>query len=146
MDNNWRLCVGAPFGLGRLVFTQAEASGRLIAGVHCPRRAEKLQPQPEDGRVLSEISQIFRRYVGAVFGFPAGEMTTAEFSAALAADPKAGPPVAEVLTNFLSACDKAKFTARNVAPPLNAAGRALQLIEQIESRWSEVPDSKSIPR
>ncbi|HTB84501.1 MAG TPA: hypothetical protein VK742_12670 [Candidatus Sulfotelmatobacter sp.] len=107
---------------------------------------KKLQPQPEDGRVLSEISQIFRRYVGAVFSFPAGEMTTAEFSAVLAAHPKAGLQVAEVLSTFLRACDKDKFTAHNAAPPLNAVGRALQLVEQIESGWREVPASKSIPR
>jgi hypothetical protein len=107
---------------------------------------KKLQHQPEDGRVLSEISQIFRRYVGAVFSLPAGEMTTAEFSAALAANAKAGPEVAGVLAAFLRACDKDKFTAHNAAPPLNAVGRALQLVDQIESGWSEVPAAKSIPR
>jgi len=119
----------------------------LLSPAFIAREAlKKLQHQPEEGRLLSEVSQIFRRYVGAVFGFPAGEMTTAEFSAALAADTRAGPQVAEVLTSFLHACDKDKFTAHNAAPPLNAVERALQLVEQIESGWSEVPASKSIPR
>ena len=107
---------------------------------------KKLQHQPEDGRVLSEVSQIVRRYVSAFFGFPTGEMTTAEFSAVLADDTKAGGQVAEEVTAFLRDCDKVKFTAHNAAPPLNAAGRALQLVEQIESGWREVPASKSIPR
>ena len=107
---------------------------------------KKLKHQAEDGSLLSEVSQIFRRYVGAVFGFPAGEMTTAEFSSTLAADPKADPQIAERVSAFLRDCDKVKFMAHNSALPLNAVGRALQLVEQIESGWSEVPASKSIPR
>jgi hypothetical protein len=106
----------------------------------------KLKDRPQDGRLLSEVSQIFRRYVGAVFGFPAAEMTTSEFAAALVANPKAGPQVAEVLANFLRACDKDKFMASNTAPPLNAVERALHLVGQIESGWQENPVTKPIPR
>jgi hypothetical protein len=93
----------------------------------------KLQHQPEDGRLLSEVSQILKRYMGAVFGFSAGEMTTTEFSAALAADVKAGQQVAEVVTTFLRGCDKAKFTAKITAPPLDAVSRALEIVANIEN-------------
>jgi hypothetical protein len=107
---------------------------------------EELKDRPQDGRLLSEVSQIFRRYVGAVFGFPAAEMTTAEFAAALVANPKAGPQVAELLSNFLRACDKDKFMANNTAPPLSAVERALHLVDQIESGWQGRPATKSIPQ
>lgn len=72
----------------------------------------KLLNQPEDGRLLSEVSQILRRYVIAAFGLPAGEFTTAEFSAALAASENIGAELAQMISNFLHQCDERKF-----APP-----------------------------
>ncbi len=50
----------------------------------------KLLRQPEDGKLLSEVSQILRRYLIAAFELPPVEMTTAEFCAALAANEKIG--------------------------------------------------------
>jgi hypothetical protein len=94
---------------------------------------KKLQHQPEEGRLLSEVSQILKRYMGAVFAFPAGEMTTTEFSAALATDAKAGPQVAEAVTNFLRSCDEAKFTAKVTNPPLDVVNRALEIVASIEN-------------
>ena len=39
----------------------------------------KLRQQTEDGRVLSQVSQILRRYFVAAFALPPGEFTTTEF-------------------------------------------------------------------
>ena len=97
-----------------------------------------LQSQPEDGKLLSQVSQILRRYVGAVFGFPPGEMTTAEFCAVMAAQTKISPQLAETLSTFLHACDRDKFVAQKKAPPLNAAARALQLVDQMEKCRAEL--------
>jgi hypothetical protein len=98
----------------------------------------KLQHRPEDGRLLSEVSQVLRRYVGAVFGFPGSEMTTTEFSAAISAHVGIGPQIADGLASFLRACDTDKFIAKNEAPPLNAVRRASQFVEQIERRRQEL--------
>jgi len=103
----------------------------------------RLQRQPEDGKVLSESSLILRRYVGAVFGFPGGEMTTTEFSATVASDAKIGPPLASALASFLQVCDRDKFVARNEAPPLNAATRALELVELVKKRLAMVGRTSS---
>ena len=92
----------------------------------------KLQRQPEDGNVLSQISQILRRYVGAAFQFPSGEATTAEFSAALAGSEKIGAELAQTISSFLHECDERKFSPANPTAPLNAATRALEIISLVE--------------
>ena len=43
----------------------------------------RLSRQPENGKVLSEISQALRRYVVAALKLPPGELTTREFNAVL---------------------------------------------------------------
>jgi len=92
----------------------------------------QLRGRPEDGKVLSEVSQVLRRYVGNVFGFSGDKMTTTEFSTVVAADTEIGSRLAEALASFLRSCDKDKFVANNDAPPLNAVQRASQLVDQIE--------------
>jgi hypothetical protein len=102
-------------------------------------RLAKLLGQPENGSVLSEISQTLRRYLLAAFGYPPGEWTTSEFSAALAGNEKAGKELAQAVSGFLRECDLRKFSTTNESAPLNAAGRALELIAQVEQRrvsWS----------
>jgi hypothetical protein len=98
----------------------------------------QLRGRPEDGKVLSEVSHILRRYVGTVFGFSGDEMTTTEFSAVAATNLEIGSRLAEALTSFLRACDKDKFIAKNEAPPLNAVQRAWQLVDQIERQRNEL--------
>jgi hypothetical protein len=114
----------------------------------------RLQGRPEDGKVLSEISQILRRYVAAAFAWSPAELTTAEFCVALAGNERIGVELARTISNFLRECDERKFStaARSSAftrpgppeggtskplPPLDAAGRALKLVEQIEKRRAE---------
>src|SRR4051794_25081506 len=52
---------------------------------------EPLRGQPEDGALLSRVSQILRRYLAAAFNLPPEEMTTTEFCATLTASPRIGP-------------------------------------------------------
>lgn len=106
----------------------------------------RLRGRPEDGEVLSEVSQILRRYVGSAFGFSDGEMTTTEFSAVASANAEIGSQLAEALASFLRACDKDKFVAKTQAPPLNAVTRASQLVDQIERRQKEQAALKSSSR
>jgi hypothetical protein len=94
----------------------------------------KLLSQPENGKVLSEVSQILQHYICAAFKFPWGEMTTGEFSTALAANQQVGPELAQSVSGFLRECDERKFSTRNSSAPLNAASRALELVGQTESR------------
>jgi hypothetical protein len=96
------------------------------------RALAKLQSQPEDGKTLSDVSQILRRYVVAVFQLPSTEMTTAEFSAALAGNEKTGPELAMSISFFLRECDERKFSTASAAAPMNAVARALELIALAE--------------
>jgi hypothetical protein len=93
----------------------------------------KLLRQPEDGKILSEVSHILRRYVAAAFKWPSGEMTTAEFSAALAGSEKIGAERAQTISNFLRECDERKFSPASQPVSLNAASRALELVALVEN-------------
>jgi hypothetical protein len=93
----------------------------------------KLLRQSEDGKLLSNVSQILRRYVIAVFELPAAELTTTEFCAALAASEKIGMELSGFISNFLRACDERKFSTSPAAAPLNAATRALELVALTEN-------------
>jgi hypothetical protein len=100
---------------------------------------KKLLPQPENGEVLSEVSQILRRYVVAAFKFPPGEMTTGEFSAALARNKQIGAELAQDIPSFLRQCDEWKFSTADSSQPINAVQRALELISRVEIRRQASP-------
>ena len=100
---------------------------------------KKLLPQPENGEVLSEVSQILRRYVVAAFKFPPGEMTTGEFSAALARNKQIGAELAQDIPSFLRQCDEWKFSTADPSQPINAVQRALELISRVEIRRQASP-------
>ena len=102
----------------------------------------KLLHQTEDGKRLSEVSQILRRYVVAAFELPSGEMTTVEFCAALAANGKIGAELAGPISSFLRECDERKFSTSPAAAPLNAAGRAIELVEVAEKRRAPISAEK----
>jgi len=95
---------------------------------------EPLCHQPEDGALLSRVSQVLRHYVQAAFALPPEEMTTAEFCRAVAGHAAIGPELSTALAEFLRACDQYKFSPPAPAPPLDAVSRALQLVEQAEAR------------
>jgi hypothetical protein len=100
------------------------------------RELETLRPQPENGAVLSRVSQIVRHYLAAAFGMGTGELTTSEFCGALAAQERIGPELAGAVGDFLRRCDDHKFKPASQAPagPLGAISGALGLIDRAEAR------------
>jgi hypothetical protein len=98
---------------------------------------QKLLPAAENGKVLSEVSQILRRYVIAAFGLPAAEMTTKEFCAVISGHEKIGAELAGKISGLLHVCDRDKFSPKSVAPPINAVDRAGELIALAESARTE---------
>lgn len=106
---------------------------------------EALLPLPEDGKVISRVSQILRRYVQAVFQLPAGEPTTTEFCQLIAGQNDIGEEFAKALADFLHQCDERKFARANPSSPLGAATRALELVAQGETRRAQLRQQESIP-
>ena len=98
------------------------------------REFEALGRLPESGAVLSRVSQTFRQYVIAAFGLPSGELTTAEFCAAIAGHDGIGPELAKTAGEFLRRCDERKFAPGSAGPPLGAAAEALRLVDLAEAR------------
>jgi hypothetical protein len=93
-----------------------------------------LRQQPEDGVLLSRVSQILRHYVAAAFDLPPGELTTAEFCGAIATRAPIGPELSAALSEFLRQCDQRKFSPPAPAPPFSAVAQALKLIDQAQAR------------
>ena len=128
------------FGLAALVWllVRPKSAVPIPPAVEARRELEPLQQNPEDGGLLSRVSQILRRYVAAVFALPPGEFTTAEFTQTLANNPKVGSALGGEVTDFLRACDLRKFAPSPAQSPLGAVSRALSLIERAESRVTEL--------
>lgn len=107
----------------------------------------KLQGQSEDGKVLSEISQILRRYLGAVLGLSAAGMTTTECFAALHASPKISADLVRMISSFLRECDGRKFAPTPPASPPDYVPRALTLVELTEKhlRSAAPPRAAALP-
>ena len=95
---------------------------------------EPLREQPEDGALLSRVSQILRHYVAAAFCLPSGELTTAEFCHAITGHAEIGPDLSAALSEFLHQCDQRKFSPPAPAPQFGAVAQALKLIDQSQAR------------
>ena len=129
-------------GLALLVFEVIYWGARLrpAAPAVLPPETEARQAlsacasQPEDGKLLSEVSRILRRYTAAAFMLPPGEATTAEFCARLAGNERIGAELGGHIAHFLRECDERKFSPVSVAAPLNAVTSALDLVERAETR------------
>ena len=67
--------------------------------VQARKALEPLRQQPEDGALLSRVSQILRHYVAAAFDLPPGELTTAEFCRAIAGHAQIGPELSAALSD-----------------------------------------------
>jgi hypothetical protein len=94
---------------------------------------EPLRQQPEDGVLLSRVSQILRHYVAAAFGLPPGELTTVEFCQAIAGHAEIGPELSAALSKFLRQCDQRKFSPPAPTAPFGAVAQAFKLIGQAEA-------------
>jgi hypothetical protein len=137
-------------GLALLVFEVIHWSARLrpAAPVVAAPEAEARQAlsacasQPEDGKFLSEVSRILRRYLVAAFALPPVEATTAEFCARLGGNERVGAELGDRITRFLRECDERKFSPASASAPLNAVASALDLVERAEARRAA---SRQIP-
>jgi hypothetical protein len=114
------------FRPGPPVVVQPEAVARLALA--------RMIGRPEDGQVLSEISQALRRYIVESFKLPPGEVTTGEFSNAITGNEKIGPELAASVLAFLRECDQRKFSPAGPNTQLNVASRALGLVSEAENR------------
>ena len=101
---------------------------------------EALRPQPENGQLLSQVSQVLRHYAAAAFELEPGELNTSEFCRALTGNEKVGPELAAEMGGFLRACDDRKFKPARLAPPepLRAVPAALRLIGLAEARLETI--------
>jgi hypothetical protein len=102
--------------------------------VQARQALEPLRQQPEEGVLLSRVSQILRHYVAAAFDLPPGELTTAEFCRAIDGHAQIGPELSAALSEFLRQCDQRKFSPSAPVPPLGAVAQALKLIDQAQNR------------
>ena len=95
---------------------------------------ENLRRQPEDGVILSRVSQVLRNYFIAAFRLAPGELTTTEFSRELAHSEKITSELSTTVAEFLRDCDARKFSKATAPVKLDAANRALNLIDKAEKR------------
>jgi hypothetical protein len=95
---------------------------------------ENLHQQPEDGAVLSRVSQVVRNYFGAAFQLAPGELTTTEFCREISGNEKIGAELSSATADFLRDCDARKFSTAADLTNSDAAKRALNLVEQAEQR------------
>jgi hypothetical protein len=87
--------------------------------------------EPEDGKLLSEVSRILRGYFGKQFQTAGEEATTAEFVAALERKSLDAGLKTKVAT-FLRECDARKFSPAAGKSEIDAAERALDLVNDAE--------------
>ncbi len=113
--------------------------------VQARQALEPLRQKPEDGALLSRVSQILRHYVATAFGLPPEELTTAEFCRAVAGHEQVGADLAAALSDFLRQCDERKFSPPSPAPPLSAVAQALKLIDQAQTRLMALAQSAGSP-
>ncbi len=93
-----------------------------------------LRPTPEDGALLSQVSQIVRHYVAAAFHLPPGELTTSEFCRTIAGCEQIDSELSAAFADFLRQCDQRKFAPSQPRSPLAAVSWALKLIDEAEAR------------
>jgi hypothetical protein len=105
--------------------------------VRAKQALASLLTKPEDGLLLSKVSQILRRYIAEAFALPPGEFTTTEFCRLIAGHERIGPELAGNVSEFLRRCDERKFTPAPPAASMTAAATALQMVETAQARLAE---------
>lgn len=141
----WVLLIGAlalaAAGIAAWYFTRPRLAAVAPPEVEARRRLKELRQRPEDGAVLSAISQTLRHYFAAAFGLVADEMTTTEFCRAIEAQEPIGPELSAVIGRLLRQWDERKFAPALIGPPLNAAVEALALIDLAEARLASLRET-----
>jgi len=120
------------------LLTQPKPEVVVPPAVRARQSLELLFRQAEDGGVLSQVSQILRRYLQAAFDLAPEEMTTAEFCRAIGNDRRLGSDFSAAVAGFLRECDERKFSPPAPMPALGAVPRALRLIETAEARREQL--------
>lgn len=120
------------------LFTRPVSPVALPIAAQVRAELEQLRRQPGDALVLSKVSQCLRRYFAGAFQLPAGELTTAEFSRALAVREEIGARLVEQTIIFLQHCDAVKFSAAAEMTPTHAVAEALDIVAQGEARREEL--------
>jgi hypothetical protein len=139
------ILVMALVGAAIWFFTRPKPPAVVPVEVLARKALEPLRLQPEDGALLSRVSQVLRHYVAAAFNLPPGELTTAEFCGAMAGHPLIGPELSAALGAFLRLCDQDKFSPPAPVPPLSAVAQALKLIDQAQARRLALAQSAGQP-
>ena len=99
---------------------------------------ENLRQQPENGVMLSRVTQVVRHYFSAVFNLSPGELTTTEFCREISGRENIGPELSTAAAGLLHDCDASKFSSKTGQVGLDAANRALKLIAQAELRRAQL--------
>lgn len=99
---------------------------------------DPLRRQPEEGAVLSRVSQVLRRYLIAAFALPPEELTRTEFCRLLLENQGVGPELSSGIGEFLRRCDERKFAPSVPQPALGAVEQALGFIEAAERRLAQL--------
>jgi hypothetical protein len=145
----WTIPVGvvllALVGAAIWFFTRPKPPVVVPPEVEARKALGSLRQRPEDGLLLSRVSQVLRRYVTAAFRLPPGELTTTEFCRAIAGDERVGSELASALSGFLRQCDQRKFSPPQPAPALGAAAYALKLIDQAQGRLAALAQPAAQP-
>ncbi len=100
---------------------------------------EALRGQPEDGRVLSEISRLVRRYFVAALALPPAERTNRELGGLLCSDQRVGLELAKATAGFLDECDQRRFSPSGLGGEGPAVEQALDLIKSAMARLRSAP-------
>jgi len=123
--------------LGCWLIFRPEVKRMVPPEVAARRELELLRQRPEDGAVLSRVSQVMRSYFSAAFQLARGELTTTEFCREISGNEKIGAELALAAADFLRDCDGRKFSPVNKLVPLGAANQALDLVERAEKRLAQ---------
>lgn len=142
---NWVLASGvvllAAVGAAMWFLNRPKPPVILPPEVQARQALEILSQGPEDGTVLSQVSQVLRHYVAAAFGLPAGELTTTEFCRLIGSHSQVGPELAAAISGFLRQCDERKFAPSPLPAALGAVPRALELIEISQTRRAQLREA-----
>jgi hypothetical protein len=106
--------------------------------VEARQALEMLRERQEDGAVLSRVSQVLRNYFIAAFKLAPGELTTTEFCYQISDNEEIGTELSSATSDFLRDCDTRKFSTMARLVKLDAANRALNLIEKTEQRRAQL--------
>ena len=137
------LCL--PMSLLAWLLLRPKPPATVPSEVRARQELEPLRHQPEDGALLSRVSQVLRHYVTAAFDLPPGELTTTEFCRVIANHAPVGPELSAALGEFLRLCDRDKFSPPAPAPPFGAVAQALKLIEIAEGRRAQLRPAAGKP-